>query len=409
MTSTTSTIEWISKEYYTGQRVMDTCLRAAPSLDMIPKDTKFAGKYMPLPVGYGGPQGVGTTVSGAQTAETNTVGKDFMLTVGDLFGVLRMGNKAILQSRNDPGAFIKHKTQEGDGILETIGRTHSSHLFGDGGGSLGRRASISTNTITLSNPEDVVNFEVGMLLGASSATGAAAADAPRAGSSAVTAINREAGTVTVASAAAITSFADNDYLFRADVFAGNVSQSLIWKGFAAWCPSAAPSGGDSFFGVDRSSDTRLSGYREGTTTGHLETRIDKMFTNGNQYYDAQYDLCIVNPSRWRDLRAELAGQGIRPIDVKNTTGTFGYKALAYVTSYGECAITADRYCQPTIGWALDRRHAKIWSMEDLVHVDKTDGNDAQRLSTSAGIEVRFQSYAQFALDKTTALARVSLA
>jgi hypothetical protein len=134
-----------------------------------------------------------------------------------------------------------------------------------------------------------------------------------------------------------------------------------------------------------------------------------MFTNGNQHFGAEYDLCIVNPTQWRSLRAELAGQGIRPIDVKNTTGTFGYKALSYVTSYGECAITADRYCQPTVAWGIDRRHLKIWSMEQLVHLDKTDGNEAQRLATSAGIEMRFQSFGQLGLDKTTALARVSLA
>lgn len=89
----------------------------------------------------------------------------------------------------------------------------------------------------------------------------------RAGYTYVTAVNRSTGTVTVNSAAAITAFADNDYLFPRGDIDGEI------KGLEAWIPAADP-GATSFFGVDRSVDvTRLGGLRKDLSGKPIEEAL----------------------------------------------------------------------------------------------------------------------------------------
>src|SRR5690606_37988352 len=112
---------------------------------------------------------------------------------------------------------------------------------------------ISTNTITLTEADDVRNFKIGMTLIASAN---ADGSTPRTGSAVVTAVDEDTGTVTVDSAAGITSFANSDYLFRKG------DPGTCVDGLEVMFPLTAPTTGDSFRGVDRSVDVRrLAGCR----------------------------------------------------------------------------------------------------------------------------------------------------
>jgi hypothetical protein len=129
-------------------------------------------------------------------------------------------------------------------------------MYRSGSGSIGQIASgQATATITLSDLEAVVNFEVGMTLVASTADGGGSV---KSGTAVVTGVDRDLGTVTFAAAlnTLIATIAANDYLFVQGDYDGKI------KGLQAWLPNNAPTTGDNFFSIDRSVDaTRLSGVR----------------------------------------------------------------------------------------------------------------------------------------------------
>ena len=90
--------------------------------------------------------------------------------------------------------------------INNISASLAQSLYGDGTGAKGQSAS-NSSPITLVNINDITNFEVGMVIvAASSATGSI-----RSGSGAITAVDRDAGTITYTGT--ITSLTANDYLF----------------------------------------------------------------------------------------------------------------------------------------------------------------------------------------------------
>lgn len=404
MSSTVASIDYALKERYSAKTVANATLKKNWALDMCPKDTGFAGDVEPVPIIYGNPQGAGITVAGAQANKTNVVGKKWNISVGEYFAAIDIGDKALKAARNDLGSFLKHNATEIDGLLTQIGNDLSLQFWGNAGGAFGRRASASTNVITLTNKYDASNFEPGMIVAASAADGTSGA--LRTGTTAVASVDYAAGTVTLVSAAAITSFADNDYLFRSG--ATDIGGSSLWKGLQSWVPSSAPTGGDNFFGMDRSTSDRLSGYRLPATSGTLEEIFGKMATEINTIFGTTPGKGACHPRQWYRLQKQLAAQGTRPIEVKNRTGTFGYSAIEMVTSYGPVAICADRHCPLLQGWLLDFDHIKLKSMTELVHAMNEDGLQMLRAGATADYELRWASYAQLVIDKPSAQARAIL-
>src|SRR6185436_17484089 len=111
--------------------------------------------------------------------------------------------------------FLEHKRIEIDGLYETMGEMLSIHAWGNGGGSLARIATISTNDITIDKPEQAANLEPGMAVVASANDGSITTDSLRdnGDSTTVTVLNRATGAATLASAAAISGLAAGDFLF----------------------------------------------------------------------------------------------------------------------------------------------------------------------------------------------------
>jgi hypothetical protein len=134
--------------------------------------------------------------------------------------------------------------------------------------SAGVSLSGSTLSFTLANPQQVVQFEVGMTLQASSADGGAAAQNVSGTIDAiqVTSVNRGTGAIsgTVVQGAPGSSWAAGYYLqVLGDIGIGGsstVAGMLGLSGLAAWVPASDPPSSDNFWGVNRSADpTRLGG------------------------------------------------------------------------------------------------------------------------------------------------------
>ena len=393
MASTLTTWDALLKERYTPQRVEKLMYGERPFLGMIRKDTSLSGDSYVIPVIHVNPQGqAGDALATAQSNTTNTVAKKFTATPGDYFGSVSIGDKVLKASRNNAGAMLENKVVEVDGLYEQTAENLSIYTWGNGGGALGQRSSASTDVITLSTGADTGNFEVGMTVVASANDGETATDSLRSGSTTVASVEREDGTVTLTSAAGITSFADSDYLFRQGDFFGDTG-TIIIKGVQSYITSTnSPA---ALWGMTRTSDpTRLAGCRVASadlTGQNIEQRIRKLGAYMTGRYKAKNpDKGFLHPEDWENLVTALESRAIRPAEDKDTK--FGYMAISVVMGGSMVKIYPDRHCPKGTFFVFRMENWCMHSMLDLVHALNGDGLQMLRASTTNDYEVRLVSY-----------------
>lgn len=399
--STLTTYDSLLKRRYPQSKVNDLTVAERPLLAMLTKDTSFSGSAMSIPLIQTNPQGVAALdLNTAQTNATNVVPKNFLITVGDYFGSVSIGSKVILASRDNPGAFLSNKTVEMNGIIETASDSMHKHVWGNGGGALGQRKSISTNTVTLVDPATVYAFDEGMTVVASGdGDGSAGTENLRTGSTTVASKDPENGTITLTSAAGITSFADNDYLFRQGDFFGSSGAGII-KGVQAYIVASSASV-PTLFGMTRTSNPiKLAGCRIGSSdlTGRTtEERIKKLGARMVGYYKMKmFDKGFMNPEDWQDLEISLNARGIRALE--DTSTKFGFMSLRVTAGGQNVDIIPDYGCPKGTFFGLRMGTWKLWSMLDLIHTVNGDGLTILRKSTTNDYEFRIEGFPQLACD-----------
>lgn len=411
--STLTTADYMLKEWYSNNRVLALTLNNNVLIDMLPRDTNFVGDVMPLPVLMSAGQGIASeSLAIAQTNSNTASGSKFSVTVGETFGVIPLGSKVLKAARNNMGAFLDHRKLEIDQFLKNMGRNMNQQAHGDGGGSLGVASVVSATTdgtVTLSDKEKIVNFWKGMVIRVGENDGTDASHALHSGALTVATVDYNAGTFTFTGTSA--SFDAGDFIFREGQFAGNLTQTSLWKGIQAWCPASAPT--DTLFGLARTGQSQLSGVRleSSEATGQINERIEKLAERQATRYGCYADMGVLHGKRWRELNRELQNQGVRVIKTGNYDATFGYRTLMFESGYGGSEgikLYADRDCNPDTCFLLEKEYVKIWSMGELVETMSDDGLQMLRMASSAAYEIRYESYAQLAVPKPPAIARVSL-
>jgi hypothetical protein len=244
-------------------RVEVETARVSPALALIKKNTGWVGDALTTVIPYGHGAGRSADITKAIAASANSKNAKFTHYSAHNYAVFTVDNEALLASKNDSGAVVKHLYRESQGKHEVIMTDLAQDLYRNGDGAKGRRASASTNVITLTNPDDSVNFNIGdAVIAATATTGGTL----RSGSTTVASVDYDNGTVTLTSAAGITSFADNDYLF----VDGDRGAKLY--GFDAWIPATVSA--TTFGGVDRSVNPYLlAGVRYDGSNGLVRDAI----------------------------------------------------------------------------------------------------------------------------------------
>ncbi len=393
MGSTLTTFDFALKRRYTDRQIEDLTISDKPFLAKVNKNTEFSGSSTVVPLQVGNAQGIaGQSRALAQTNQTNVRGLAFNLVAGDYFGSTYIGDKVIEASRNNPGAFFDDKTAETDALWEQMSQNLALYLFGNGGQAIGRRLSASTNDITLTNQADIANFEIGMAVVAAANDGSDAANAPRVGSTTVTAVNRVTGVVTLASAAGITAFADNDYLFRQGDFFGNTG-TVVLKGIGAyiWGTDTPPA----LYGMTRTSDVvRLAGCRlqSAVLAGKgTEERIQLLGAYMAGVYRQQpVDSVYLHPIDWQYLSQALQSSGYRAVTDESTR--FGFQVIKWAVGGKVVEIYADPFCPQGTAFALNMKSWRLHSMNKLIHPLERDGLTMLRAATNDEYEYRLISY-----------------
>lgn len=381
-----------------------------PWLAMIPKNESpdgFAGKYIPVPLEYGNPQGRAHTFANAQNQQTaSDVISYFVYAVQD-YQLVTITNLLMEQTKTNAGAFVDEASRTMDNGFRNLSNNMAFELFYGGTASRGQISAagiayVAPNiTLTLANSQAVVQFEVGMTLQASATDGGAALqnvpgtiDAAQ-----VISVNRGTGVIVavVVQGAPQTSWGANDFLqVLGDIGIGGsstIAGMLGLSGLAAWVPFVDPPATDNFWGVNRSADvTRLGGLRFNATAFSISEGITNALALANRE-GAAPDLIIIDFVSYASLINEL-GAKVQYVQLEHDEVEVAFEAIHFHSAYGKIPVLADRSCQPQTAWCLTTDTWKFRSLGKAPHILTygMEGLEGLRVGNADALEIRIAYY-----------------
>jgi hypothetical protein len=391
------------KELYTKDKVEKLVYSNFPFLSLVPKNTDFYGDNYVVPVYYGNPQGRSSTFTRAQASglRDNSKTVKFSLNRARDYGIVTIDNETMEASANDKGAFLKARETEIDGIISSLSQSVATQLVGSGWGNIGQVGSFATTTITLSNVNDVVNFEVGqeLVLSAALSTGNIRAVGTSTNGLFVTGVNRDTGVLTFGfnvndATNGIPTIANSDFIaMRGDRDEAGTPSILRMVGLEAWLPFTAPTS-TLFLGVDRTRDvTRLGGMRRDVSA----LPIEEALLDGAAYAareGAKPDYYFINPMRYVDLVKAL-GSKVQYVDVQ-ASESIGFRGLTVQAPMGEMKIVSDPTIPMNRCYGLTLSTWELKSLGELIKPLNSDGLQMLRMSNRDGVEVRYGYYSNLA-------------
>ncbi len=365
----------------------------SPFLGLMKKWTEFYGsaKQLAWLVSRGG--GASVSFSTAQAAGTVPNYQKPSITRSRLYVVKQIGNEDIEAAQSNVGALRDLLIEQRDLAMQDLKYRAANIVLGNGTGAVARISSgsnVGTTTITLSDITQIRNIIVGNVYN----TFTAGDSAVNTGDCTVTAIDEEAGTVSLAGnwSAASSGVAAGDYIVPKSDY------NVVPKGAFAWNPVTLPTvgGGDSFFGVDRGGSIGMAGCRYAPSSGTpLEVLINALHLHDR--YGGKHDSAFLNPM---DLGNVIKEAGNLQRINTNAVGSNG-KQIASV-SYQAVVINGPQgpvnlYSEPNIPRyqpLVTRVSAwELWSLNEAFRL-LTRGTNGGELAiyNADGIELRFGGY-----------------
>ncbi len=389
--STLTTAAHIFKIKYSDKQVQEVAMREHPTFTRIAKEGGFSGVTHNYAIDYSFPQGVSGTFADAQSGATDGAGVQLAMYRKAKFGVITLNGEAMAACESN-GAFYDLLTKRTDRILAEMGDSFAFDLFRSGNGQRGQRSSASTNVITLTNANDVRNFKVGMTVIASAN---ADGSSPRTGSTTVAGIDPAAGTITLTSAAAITSFANSDYLFRKG------DPGTCMEGFEVLTPLTAPTGGDSHRGINRSVDVEgLAGVRINDTGAGIVQNLGLLAVRANMR-GKKLKEGVLNPLNFWTV-SQLLGAKVQ-YDGGGGTAEVGFEYIVINTPGVSMKVYSDPDCPVDRGRAFDPSTHCLKHLKELPHIIRDGtGQVAMRSTSEDGIEIRARGWVNYKQEDTAA-------
>lgn len=382
----------VFKDMYDDESVHDLAMRNHPFMATIKKLGRFGGESFYYSTRYGNPQGVSGTFSTAQTNATLTKGVKWEMTRRPKYGVIEIPGEDLLAAQvGKDSAWITNLVEEHtDAVIEEHGDSLAFEMPRDGTTARGRRLSASTDVITLSVKDDVRNFKVGMTVVADDT---ADGSSLRTGSTTIIAIDEDAGTITLDDAAAITGFANNDYLFRQ----GDPGTGI--EGLQKLFPLTAPVlGSDSFRGNDRGVDTRrLAGVRVNDTTMQPEEAAGLVSVKIQSTGKVTGKSSVwMNPIHVWAIARRLNAK----VEYDNGGGeaSYGFEHIKISTAAGDMKVYGDPDFPVSLGYVLcESNYAK--HLGGMPHIISDDGKVSLRTNSRDAVEARTRSFVNMAAPK----------
>lgn len=326
-----------------GNDVSTPLLKASQLVNMCKKDTKFGGEGRYIVIKTTPIAGVSPVFAQALANQNPSATVRMFVTHRKEYAVWSLQNDIIERTQGNANAVLEALKSEVDSARYAHARQMARRANGNGGGSIGQLAAatnLAGTTFSFRNETDILGLEVGNVLwfssaDGSSATASVAADVRGAGLNSLTVTAISGYTVTVSAALnTIPGITANDFVSIAGAYAAAMT------GLTGYLPSTAPTAGDNFFGLDRSTTyvDRVSGYRiSGGGQAKLQTLEDAWAEAANRNLMGDTVL-VANPRTIRDIRKEL---GTEVIIEEVTDVKVGFKAIKLLSQNGTTTILSE--------------------------------------------------------------------
>jgi hypothetical protein len=378
-----------------------------PLLAMLSKDTNFVADTLPQPVINAYNQGNSSLFNSALANQNAGSIKKFVFTRFPIYGLATIDRQTMLASKGDKGAFLPAAEFAIDGAFTGLANQMSQALYGNGTGVIAQaNGTIVSGVINLVSVDSAVNFEVGMVLDATTTNNSASLTNQVAGLANVLSVDRNFGVVTIANytspgvygttPATPAAWSASGLFLAQD---GNLNAQP--PGLAGWLPFVQPTTGDNFYGVDRSVDPdRLAGTRYDGTSENVEEAVLSGSTKLSKLSKAKPDALFVSPSIYNQFEKSLQG---RAIYVEHKEGNIGFTGIKVMAVKGPVTVFQDRSNTTNFGYLLTMKHWKIRSLMACPHIVQDDitGN-ILRVSDADAFQVRLAGYWMLACEAPSA-------
>lgn len=387
------------KEYYADGGVKNVAYEVAGTFfAMARKKEDLSGEALHQPIQIGIAQGRSGNSSTALANKTGNTYKKFVITMAEDFGATSITRRVAKETRNNRGAFFDAVQREMDGIIQSLTRSASIQCQRNGGGARGQvhaTTAISTTVLTLSNPEDAKNFDIGMKVQASDTDGTSGS--VHSGTATIANIDEDAGTLTASAnwTTGIASIGASDYLFQEGDF------GTMIKGLPAWIPPTAPTGGDNFFGVDRSVHvTMLAGSRITATTLPIAQAIRNLSSKLGGRGGTQAKHWFSSHEKYNNLVLELGSKQEFMVQGKAFDAEVFFAGVKVHGAGGVIEAYPDHTCMPQYGYLLNMKDIYLGSMGPVPDVFDDDGQTLLRDGLGWSVEYRVDYLANLVFDNT---------
>lgn len=397
------------KELYTGSDdyMKDLVYKKNPFMALVPKNEApggFSGKYIPVPLIYGTPQGRSATFSNAQGNQTAPALASFFVYRVSNYQLVTITNELLEATKDDAGAFVDESKLNMDTGFRNISNDTALDLFSNGSGARGQISVIASGVITLTEAQEIVNFEVGMSLVSYSVAGNVYTQSTAGAIGYVIAVDRSNGQLTVSAtvggAAGTPTNWSTSFPFlgvQGDVAFGTLSATTSFlkiSGLGAWLPKVAPTSGDSFWGINRSTDvTRLAGVRfDGSNETIEEALIDAASLVSRE--GGMPDIAWVSFASYAALEKSL-GSKVQYVDVKHEEADIAFAGIRIHGPYGPITVMPDRSCPAKTAYLLQMDTWKLRSLGKVPHILTygLEGLEGLRVGNADALEIRIGYYA----------------
>jgi len=404
-----TTVTQALKEHYKPLRVQNMVYKDNPLLALMPKYTQFGGENMPIPLIYGNPQRRSADFSnGKAVSSTSSLGR-FVLTRVKDYSFASITGESIKATERDSDAFLRYATMEIDGAMHSLTRSLATAMYRDGTGTIGIVSTESSGTYVLQQPEDITNFEVGMVLNVFQHQTATTTDSrfqkpdtlnPKGGDLTVTAVDRSAGTFTVSGTTGSPGN-HNPILQKGDL-------NAKISGLEAWIPRVLDTNNKTLFSQDRSADvSRLGGQRfDGSALPIEEALIEGASLVSREGGTPTH--CFVDFKTFAKLEKALSSKVVYG-EVKARDVDMGFASIALRGPRGIINIVPDQNALPDVAWLLQ---LDTWSLNTLGEAPMFldfDNNQMLRENSADAYEVRLGYYGNLACNAPGYNCRVALA
>ena len=386
MTLDMTSFEAALKEHYTDDRVKNLVYKNNPLLAVLPKMERFGGKNLPIPIQFGVPGSRSASFADAlaQKGGASSQFEDFVLTRVKDYCLASIDNETLEASIGNPNAFMEAAANEVDSAIHSCTRSLATALYRDGTGTIGVAGGATAGvTLDLATVDDIVNFEVGMTIVSTAASGTL----PVLGTAVISAVDRDLGVMTTVAA---HGMAPGEFI----ACQGDLSAKI--SGLGAWVPDAAPAPATPFFNVDRTADTsRLAGVRfagagaPGNKVSDLTKASARLAREGGRPTH-----CFMNHVDYGLLLDELNAKVEYAEVAASERGDISFSAMRLHTPSGTVTVIPDHNCPVGKAYLIQMDTWKLYSLGGAPKILQTDGMRFLRESSADGVEVRVGYYAQ---------------